>query len=142
MRYISSFEIIIKRLLTEEQIKEISQLKKLYPSAFILGGIGKRGGLPSNLGARFILNNNVEGIFVFHKLIEISEGIYEAYAKLFITDVDIPVIRYCDGMRNHKTVYTIEEKCPICGRNTKKCTLLNKDCKEQLKELRVSLDDL
>lgn len=142
MRFISNFEVIIRQTLTNEKRKEISRLKRAYPSAFVSGGIGKRGGLEEHFGARYILNNNVEGLFVFHRLIEISEGLYEAYARLFITSSDIPIIRYCNGARDHRTIYTTEERCPICGRKTKKCTSLNKDCKEQLRELKVSLDDL
>jgi hypothetical protein len=108
LRLINDFEITIKRLMSEELKNELKCLKESHGSAFIEGGIGKRGKLERNFGARFLIKNNAEGIFVLHKLIELSGGLYEAYARLFITDSDIPVIKCCNGARDHKVVYTVK----------------------------------
>jgi hypothetical protein len=142
MRFISDFEIVIRRLITKELQREINRLKELYPSCFLEGGTGKKGGLKENFGARYIIANNVEGIFALHRLIDLSDGFYEAYARVFVSNSDIPEVKYCNGMRHHKTVYTTNETCPICRRKTKKTHTLTKECQSQLKEFKVSLDDL
>jgi hypothetical protein len=142
MRLISDFEIVVKALITDELRAQIDTLKKSYAPAFVDGGIGKKGGLKTNFGARFILKNNAEGIFVFRRLMDLSKGFYEAYARVFVGDSDIPEIGYCDGNRNHKTIYTTRKICPICNRKPKKCTELTKDCKEQLKDFKVSMSEL
>lgn len=142
MRFISDFEIVIKRLMTKELQMEVNHLKELHPSCFLQGGTGKRGGLKENFGARYIIANNVEGAFVLHRLINLSDGFYEAYARVFVSNSDIPEVKHCNGMRDHNTVYTISETCPICRRKTKKTKTLTKECQSQLKEFKVSLDDL
>lgn len=121
---------------------EIKNLKKRYPNAFVEGGIGKKGGLPESFGARYILNNNAEGLIVFHKLVELSKGLYEAYARLYVTDADMPKVRLCNGQGHHKTVYTLDKTCNECGRLTKEVTRFTKECKEQLNDMKVSLDDI
>jgi len=142
MRLISDFEIIIKRLMTDDVKKQIETLRKLYGSAFIEGGLGRKGGLRTNLGARFIVKNDIVGIFVLRKLIELSDGLFEAYARIFISDSDLPNIGYCNGNRNHNTIYTTQGICSICRRKPKKCIELTKECQEQLKGFRVSVDEL
>ena len=142
MRFVSNFEIIIKRSITQELRQEIRQLKKWYPAAFLEGGIGRTGRLKDNFGARYIIDNGLEGVFVLHKLIELSKGFYEAYARVFVSNSDIPTIKYCNGQRDHKTFYTMDEICPICKRKTKKARVLTKECREQLREFKVSIDEL
>jgi len=142
MRLISDFEIIIKAMITGEIKKQIDALRKSYASAFLEGGVGRKGGLKTNFGARFILKNNIEGIFVLRKMMELSGGLYEAYARIFIDISDLPEIRYCDGNRHHKTIYTTQNICPICHRKPKKCVVLTKECRDQLGEFKVSLNDL
>jgi tRNA U54 and U55 pseudouridine synthase Pus10 len=138
MRLVSDFEIVIKRLVSKELRKELKYLRETHGSCLI-DGVGSTS---KNFKVRFIIKNDVEGLFVLHKLIELSGGFYEAYARVFITDSDIPTIRHCDGARDHKSVYTTNENCPICGRKTKKCNTLNKEAVKQLKDLKVSIDDL
>jgi len=129
--------------LVDKDLKQaIDNLKKSYASGFIEGGVGKKGGLPNNFGARYILNNNPEGLIVFHKLVELSKGLYEAYARIYVTDADIPKVRFCNGKENHKTIYTLDKTCSECGRLTKDVTRLTKECKAQLNDKKVSLDDL
>lgn len=142
MRYIHNIEFILRNLIDEDLKREIDNLKKYYPTAFIEGGVGKKGGLSDNFGARYILNNNPEGLIVFHKLVELSKGLYEAYARLYVTDADIPKVRFCNGQGNHKTIYTLNKTCPECGRITKGVARLTKECKTQLKDRKVSLDDI
>jgi hypothetical protein len=142
MRPVSDFEIIIKRLITDDVKEQIETLRKSYWPAFIEGGLGKKGGLRTNLGARFIVKNDIVGIFVLRKLIELSNGLFEAYARIFISDSDLPNIGYCDGNGHHKTIYTTKGICPICHRKPKKCSELTEECQEQLKEFRVSIDEL
>lgn len=107
MRYVHNIEFIIRNLIDDDFKVKIKNLKKRYKNAFIEGGIGKKGGLPDNFGARYILNNNPEGLIVFHKLVELSKGLYEAYARIYVTDTDIPKVRFCNGRDNHKTIYTL-----------------------------------
>lgn len=142
MRYIHNIEFILRNLVDDELKVEIKNLKKNYPGAFVEGGIGKRGGLPDNFGARYILNNNPEGLIVFHKLVELSKGLYEAYARLYVIDTDIPKVRLCNGQGHHKTIYTLDKTCRECGRLTKEVTRLTKECKVQLNNTKVSLDDI
>lgn len=142
MRYIHNIEFILRNLVDDTLKRDIDNLKKYYPDAFLEGGIGKKGGLPDNFGARYILNNNTEGLIVFHKLVELSKGLYEAYARLYVTDADIPKVRHCTGQGNHKTVYTLEKTCPECGRLSKEVNRLTKECKAKLKDTKVSLDDI
>jgi len=142
MRYIHNIEFILLNLVDDEVKREIKNLKRRYPEAFLEGGIGKKGGLPDNFGARYIINNNLEGLIVFHKLVELSKGLYEAYARLYVTDADIPKVRFCNGRKDHKTVYTLDKICNECGRLTKEVSRLTKECKEQLSNTKVSLDDI
>jgi len=142
MRFVHNIEFIIRNLVDDELKVEIKNLKKNYPDAFVEGGIGKRGGLPNNFGARYVLNNNTEGLIVFHKLVELSKGLYEAYARLYVTDADMPKVRFCNGQGHHKTIYTLDKTCKECGRLTKEVTRLTKECKEQLNDMKVSLDDI
>jgi len=107
MRFIHNIEFIIRNLVDDEFKDKIDNLKRSYPDAFVEGGIGKRGGLSNNFGARYILNNNTEGLIVFHKLVELSKGLYEAYARLYVTDADMPKIRYCNGQGHHHTIESI-----------------------------------
>jgi len=62
MRFIHNIEFIIRNLVDDEFKDKIDNLKRSYPDAFVEGGIGKRGGLSNNFGARYILNNNTEGL--------------------------------------------------------------------------------
>jgi hypothetical protein len=142
MRYINNIEFILMNLVDKDLKQAIDNLKKSYASGFIEGGVGKKGGLPNNFGARYILNNNPEGLIVFHKLVELSKGLYEAYARIYVTDADIPKVRFCNGKENHKTIYTLDKTCSECGRLTKDVTRLTKECKAQLNDKKVSLDDL
>lgn len=142
MRYVHNIEFIIRNLIDDDFKVKIKNLKKRYKNAFIEGGIGKKGGLPDNFGARYILNNNPEGLIVFHKLVELSKGLYEAYARIYVTDTDIPKVRFCNGRDNHKTIYTLDKTCPECGRLTDEVKYLTKECKAQLNDTKVSLDDI
>jgi hypothetical protein len=77
MTYINNIEIIIRNLVDKEVKKGIDNLKLTYPSAFLEGGICKKGGLQDSFGARFIIDNKGVGSHVLRKIYEIR--LYSGY---------------------------------------------------------------